>query len=197
MQNGRLDSWTTIVPSTVWDVDEHLKLICFLSLDIEWPSQCNQHHKPLQSDYLCRFHIDPITSFYDIESMLTKMEGCNFDLSIFILLRHYEMSLWSESMLSQHWKGIKSWRLCINTDSALNVGYLYFEISRPKMVVLGSREQMCIHHDVQSMRGRAQNHACRSLTRGRNCHHYNRVAGKMGIIHCSQCRYLKFSCQRS
>jgi regulator of telomere elongation helicase 1 len=45
------------------------------------------------------------------------------------------------------------------------------------MVVLGSREQMCIHSDVQSMRGRVQNHACRSLTKGRNCHHYNRVAG--------------------
>ncbi|KAH8937953.1 hypothetical protein BDL97_16G056800 [Sphagnum fallax] len=49
-------------------------------------------------------------------------------------------------------------------------------IYRPKMVVLGSREQMCIHSDVQSMRGRVQNHACRSLTKGRNCHHYNRVA---------------------
>lgn len=45
------------------------------------------------------------------------------------------------------------------------------------MVVLGSREQMCIHRDVQNLRGRAQNHACRSLTKGRNCHHYNRVAG--------------------
>ncbi|KAG0608502.1 hypothetical protein M758_8G111000 [Ceratodon purpureus] len=47
---------------------------------------------------------------------------------------------------------------------------------RPKMVVLGSREQMCINRDVQNLRGRAQNHACRSLTKGRNCKHYNGVA---------------------
>ena len=45
------------------------------------------------------------------------------------------------------------------------------------MVVLGSREQMCINRDVQNLRGRAQNHACRSLTKGRNCKHYNGVAG--------------------
>lgn len=49
-------------------------------------------------------------------------------------------------------------------------------VYRPKMVVLGSREQMCINRDVQNLRGRAQNHACRSLTKGRNCSHYNRVA---------------------
>ncbi|XP_073396887.1 regulator of telomere elongation helicase 1 homolog isoform X3 [Physcomitrium patens] len=49
-------------------------------------------------------------------------------------------------------------------------------VYRPKMVVLGSREQMCIHREVQNLRGRAQNHACRSLTKGRNCKHYNGVA---------------------
>eukprot|EP01018_Ginkgo_biloba_P023975 Gb_04351 [translate_table: standard] len=46
---------------------------------------------------------------------------------------------------------------------------------RPKMVVLGSREQMCIHSDVRTMRGRAQNNACRSLCRSRSCYHQNRV----------------------
>ncbi|CAM6128768.1 unnamed protein product [Calypogeia fissa] len=50
---------------------------------------------------------------------------------------------------------------------------------RPKMTVLGSREQMCINPDVQSMRGRVQNHACRTLVKGRKCHHHNRVPDYM------------------
>ncbi|KAJ7524999.1 hypothetical protein O6H91_17G031600 [Diphasiastrum complanatum] len=49
-------------------------------------------------------------------------------------------------------------------------------VYRPKMVVLGSREQMCIHKDVRSMNGRAQTHACRSLCKSRSCSHYLRVA---------------------
>ncbi|KAI5070881.1 hypothetical protein GOP47_0013132 [Adiantum capillus-veneris] len=48
---------------------------------------------------------------------------------------------------------------------------------RPKMVVLGSREQMCIHSDVKQLRGRGQNQACRALCKSRACHHQNRVAG--------------------
>ncbi|MCO5548021.1 hypothetical protein L7F22_001477 [Adiantum nelumboides] len=48
---------------------------------------------------------------------------------------------------------------------------------RPKMVVLGSREQMCIHTEVKQMRGRGQNQACRTLCKSRACHHQNRVAG--------------------
>ncbi|KGN45355.1 regulator of telomere elongation helicase 1 homolog isoform X1 [Cucumis sativus] len=51
---------------------------------------------------------------------------------------------------------------------------------RPKMVVLGSREQLCIHEDVSLLRGRTQNNACRSLCRKsgkRHCKHYNRVSG--------------------
>lgn len=47
---------------------------------------------------------------------------------------------------------------------------------RPKMTVLGSREQMCIHKDVRTMRGRAQNNACRSLCKSRACYHQNRVS---------------------
>lgn len=50
------------------------------------------------------------------------------------------------------------------------------------MVVLGSREQMCINPDVRGLRGRMQNHACRSLVKSRTCHHYNRVAGKLIIV---------------
>ncbi|KAJ4958144.1 hypothetical protein NE237_025255 [Protea cynaroides] len=49
---------------------------------------------------------------------------------------------------------------------------------RPKMVVLGSREQLCIHDEVRLLRGRVQTNACHSLCRGRKkrCTHYNRVA---------------------
>lgn len=48
---------------------------------------------------------------------------------------------------------------------------------RPKMTILGSREQLCIHEDVSLLHGKAQNNACRSLRRNRKkCVHYTRVA---------------------
>lgn len=49
------------------------------------------------------------------------------------------------------------------------------------MVVLGSREQLCIHEEVSSLRGRAQTNACHSLCKKRQkryCAHFPRVAGK-------------------
>jgi regulator of telomere elongation helicase 1 len=48
------------------------------------------------------------------------------------------------------------------------------------MVVLGSREQLCIHDEVSLLRGKAQTNACHLLCRKRgkrNCVHYSRVAG--------------------
>lgn len=54
---------------------------------------------------------------------------------------------------------------------------------RPKMVVLGSREQLCIHEEVSLLRGRAQTNACHSLCRKRTkkgyCGHYSRVSDFM------------------
>ncbi|OEL36389.1 Regulator of telomere elongation helicase 1 [Dichanthelium oligosanthes] len=47
---------------------------------------------------------------------------------------------------------------------------------RPKMAVLGSREQMCIHGEVNKLRGRAQNNACHFLCKKRRCQHNNLVA---------------------
>ncbi|KAL5824826.1 hypothetical protein ACOSQ3_020889 [Xanthoceras sorbifolium] len=50
---------------------------------------------------------------------------------------------------------------------------------RPKMVILGSREQLCIHEEVSLLRGSAQNNACRYLCkkgRKRHCKHYSGVA---------------------
>ncbi|CAI9114101.1 OLC1v1014741C1 [Oldenlandia corymbosa var. corymbosa] len=49
---------------------------------------------------------------------------------------------------------------------------------RPKMVVLGSREQLCIHEDVRVLRGKAQTNACHLLCkkrRKRYCSHFSRV----------------------
>ncbi|KAF8407028.1 hypothetical protein HHK36_006152 [Tetracentron sinense] len=51
---------------------------------------------------------------------------------------------------------------------------------RPKMGVLGSREQLCIHDEVRTLRGRAQTNACHALCRKRAnnnyCSHYNHVS---------------------
>ncbi|GAA0165600.1 DNA helicase [Lithospermum erythrorhizon] len=49
---------------------------------------------------------------------------------------------------------------------------------RPKMTVLGSREQLCIHDDVSVLRGKAQTNACHALCRKRSkryCAHYSRA----------------------
>ncbi|OMO66762.1 Helicase-like, DEXD box c2 type [Corchorus olitorius] len=50
---------------------------------------------------------------------------------------------------------------------------------RPKMVVLGSREQLCIHDEVSLLRGKAQTNACRFLCKKRSkryCTHFPPVA---------------------
>lgn len=62
------------------------------------------------------------------------------------------------------------------------------------MVVLGSREQLCIHGRVSLLRGKAQTNACHLLRRNRKqdeedeqhekreksrCAHYYRVAGML------------------
>ncbi|CAM8999416.1 unnamed protein product [Rhodiola kirilowii] len=49
---------------------------------------------------------------------------------------------------------------------------------RPKMVVLGSREQLCIHEEVSQLRGKAQTNACHFVCKKRKknrCGHYPRV----------------------
>ncbi|KAK1282794.1 DNA repair helicase UVH6 [Acorus calamus] len=50
---------------------------------------------------------------------------------------------------------------------------------RPRMGVLGSREQMCIHEEVQQLSGRAQNNACHYLCKKRACSHHKRVSEYM------------------
>ncbi|KAJ1687934.1 hypothetical protein LUZ63_019324 [Rhynchospora breviuscula] len=47
---------------------------------------------------------------------------------------------------------------------------------RPKMAILGSREQMCIHDNVKLLRGKAQNHACQYVCKKRKCRHHSQVS---------------------
>lgn len=48
------------------------------------------------------------------------------------------------------------------------------------MIVLGSREQLCIHEDVRLLRGKVQTNACvalRKKQKKRYCAHSSHVAG--------------------
>ncbi|WCJ40717.1 hypothetical protein M5689_021626 [Euphorbia peplus] len=50
---------------------------------------------------------------------------------------------------------------------------------RPKMTILGSREQLCIHDEVSLLRGKAQTNACHFVCRKRakrQCTHYSLVS---------------------
>lgn len=46
---------------------------------------------------------------------------------------------------------------------------------RPKLAVLGSREQLCVHPRVSLLRGGAQNHACSTTTNTRSCSYKNNL----------------------
>jgi regulator of telomere elongation helicase 1 len=46
---------------------------------------------------------------------------------------------------------------------------------RPRMAVIGSRQQMCVHKDVRTLTGAAQNAACRARTASRSCAHHNEL----------------------
>lgn len=48
------------------------------------------------------------------------------------------------------------------------------------MIVLGSREQLCIHEEVRKLHGKVQTNACHALRKKRKkryCPHSSRVAG--------------------
>lgn len=65
----------------------------------------------------------------------------------------------------------------------------YNVMYRPKMVVLGSREQLCIHEEVSQLRGKTQTNACHALCKKRKkryCAHFSRVAGILSISACRQ-----------
>ncbi|CAM9662475.1 unnamed protein product, partial [Choristocarpus tenellus] len=43
---------------------------------------------------------------------------------------------------------------------------------RPRLSLLGSREQLCVHDDVRRLKGQAMNHACGALVSGRQCKYH-------------------------
>eukprot|EP01041_Mallomonas_annulata_P002372 gene2372-4604_t len=53
---------------------------------------------------------------------------------------------------------------------------------RPKMAVLGSREQLCIHDKLSALRGSALNHACNTLSAQRRCMYKNNLDTYNGHI---------------
>ncbi|KAK3259667.1 Regulator of telomere elongation helicase 1, partial [Cymbomonas tetramitiformis] len=44
---------------------------------------------------------------------------------------------------------------------------------RPRMTILGSRQQMCVDAEVSMLTGTEQNMACRAKTKARACTHFN------------------------
>ncbi|KAK4479625.1 hypothetical protein RD792_015151 [Penstemon davidsonii] len=63
-----------------------------------------------------------------------------------------------------------------NVRKILNFVFLF--VIEPKMVVLGSREQLCIHDQVSLLRGKTQTNACQALCKKRTkryCAHFTRV----------------------
>lgn len=52
------------------------------------------------------------------------------------------------------------------------------------MLVLGSREQLCVNEEVNSLRGKALSNACQYLCKKRGklqCNHFNRVPGTYSL----------------
>lgn len=57
------------------------------------------------------------------------------------------------------------------------IGEMKNTIYRPKMAVLGSREQLCIHEKVSKLKGAQLNHACQMLNAKRGCRYKNNMDG--------------------
>ncbi|CAN0265650.1 unnamed protein product, partial [Phaeothamnion confervicola] len=55
-------------------------------------------------------------------------------------------------------------------------------VYRPRLSLLGSREQLCVHETVSTMKGAGMNNACGALVKGRRCKfHLNLTEG--GLSH--------------
>ena len=52
------------------------------------------------------------------------------------------------------------------------IGELRSTAYRPKMSVLASRQQMCVHRDISKLAGTAQNMACKAAVAARSCRHF-------------------------
>lgn len=62
------------------------------------------------------------------------------------------------------------------------------------MVILGSREQLCIHDEVSLLRGKAQTNACHYVCRKRKsgrCAQFTLAAGNSPPLVCGSCNTFK------
>lgn len=50
-------------------------------------------------------------------------------------------------------------------------------VYRPKLSLLGSRDQLCVHEEVSQMKGPAKNHACSALASARRCKYHRGTEG--------------------
>lgn len=50
-------------------------------------------------------------------------------------------------------------------------------IYRPRLSLLGSRDQLCVHEEVSQMKGPAKNHACQALVGARRCKYHRGTDG--------------------
>jgi regulator of telomere elongation helicase 1 len=57
----------------------------------------------------------------------------------------------------------------------------------PKVTLLGSRQQMCVHPTVSQLEGTQQTHACRALVNEHACKYHENIAGNKHIIQHTKC----------
>lgn len=50
-------------------------------------------------------------------------------------------------------------------------------VYRPRLSLLGSRDQLCVHEEVSQMKGPAKNHACSALVQARRCKYHRGTEG--------------------
>lgn len=58
---------------------------------------------------------------------------------------------------------------------------------RPKITILGSRQQLCVHPVVSKLEGAGQTHACRSLTKDKMCQFYEHLPSQCSTYALRRC----------
>uniref|UniRef100_A0A8D0HMF7 Regulator of telomere elongation helicase 1 n=1 Tax=Sphenodon punctatus TaxID=8508 RepID=A0A8D0HMF7_SPHPU len=93
------------------------------------------------------------------------------------------MSSWGDGAHGAYYTDVPKIIYASRTHSQLTqvIGELKNTVYRPKVCVLGSREQLCINPEVKRQESKhMQIHMCRMKVTARSCHFYNNVEGKFG-----------------
>uniref|UniRef100_A0A8D0LCQ2 Regulator of telomere elongation helicase 1 n=1 Tax=Sphenodon punctatus TaxID=8508 RepID=A0A8D0LCQ2_SPHPU len=93
------------------------------------------------------------------------------------------MSSWGDAEIPTYYTDVPKIIYASRTHSQLTqvIGELKNTVYRPKVCVLGSREQLCINPEVKRQESKhMQIHMCRMKVTARSCHFYNNVEGKFG-----------------